>query len=56
MYYVAILTYSMYLTFLGTLKISVCTIVYPLQNCIKYYRQKKKKNSISYIGVRMDSS
>ena len=33
----------MYLIFLGTLKISVCTIVYPLQNCIKYYRQKKKK-------------
>ena len=24
----------MYLIFLGTLKISVCTIVYPLQNCI----------------------
>ena len=33
----------MYLIFLGTLKISVCTIVYPLQNCIKYYRQKKNK-------------
>ena len=36
-------TNFMYLIFLGTLKISVCTIVYPLQICIKYYRQKKKK-------------
>ena len=42
MYYVSILTYSMYLIFLGTLKISVCTIVYPLQNCIKYYKQKNR--------------
>ena len=24
-------------------KISVCTIVYPLQSCIKCYREKKKK-------------
>ena len=46
----------MYLIFLGTLKISVCTIVYPLQNCIKYYRQKKKKKKKKSFSPIEDTS
>ena len=40
----------MYLIFLGTLKISVCTIVYPLQKCIKYYRKKALSNGMPIYG------
>ena len=46
----------MYLIFLGTLKISVCTIVYPLQNCIKYYRQKKKKKKKKAKNINMKAN